>query len=81
MSKRSPKYAIILAGGKGTRMRSANLHKVCFPIDGRPAINRALDTYKSCGISHHIVVVGAMAGQVIETVGKEHEGAIFAYQA
>jgi len=81
MSKRSPKYAIILAGGKGTRMRSANLHKVCFPIDGRPAINRALDTYKACGIPHHIIVVGAMAGQVIETVGKEHEGVIFAYQA
>lgn len=81
MSKRTPKYSIILAGGKGTRMRSANLHKVCFPIDGRPAINRALAVYKSCGIPHHIIVVGAMAGQVIETVGKEHEGVIFAYQA
>ena len=63
-----PKYSIVLAGGKGTRMRSADRPKVCFPIDGRPAINRALDVYKQSGIREHIVVVGAMAGQVIETV-------------
>jgi N-acetylgalactosamine kinase len=62
-------------------MRSADRHKVCFPIDGRPAINRALDVYKQSGVQEHIVVVGAMAGQVIETVGQEHEGVIFAYQA
>ena len=81
MSQRAPKFSIILAGGKGTRMRSAGLHKVCFPIDGKPAINRAIDVYRACGIRHHVVVVGAMAGQVIETVGREHEGVIFAYQA
>jgi N-acetylgalactosamine kinase len=78
---RAPRFSIILAGGKGTRMRSADRHKVCFHIDGQPAINRALDVYKGCGIPHHIVVVGAMAGQVIETVGQEHEGILFAYQA
>jgi N-acetylgalactosamine kinase len=81
MARRAPKFSIILAGGKGTRMRSADRHKVCFLIDGRPAINRALDVYQACGIAHQIVVVGAMAGQVIETVGREHEGVIFAYQA
>ena len=71
MSGRAPKFSIILAGGKGTRMRSADRHKVCFLIDGRPAINRALDVYKACGIPQHIIVVGAMAGQVIETVGQD----------
>jgi N-acetylgalactosamine kinase len=81
MSGRAPKFSIILAGGKGTRMQSKDRHKVCFLIDGRPAINRALDVYKACGIPQHVVVVGAMAGQVIETVGREHEGIIFAYQA
>jgi N-acetylgalactosamine kinase len=73
--------SIILAGGKGTRMQSADRHKVCFDIAGRPAIVRAIDTYKSCGIEQHVVVVGALAGQVIETVGRHHEGIIFAYQA
>ena len=76
-----PIISIILAGGKGTRMHSADRHKVCFEIDGRPAINRAIDVYKQCGIERHVVVVGALAGQVIETVGKAHEGVIFAYQA
>jgi bifunctional N-acetylglucosamine-1-phosphate-uridyltransferase/glucosamine-1-phosphate-acetyltransferase GlmU-like protein len=42
---RAPKYSIILAAGKGTRMQSANLHKVCFPIDGQAAVNRSLETY------------------------------------
>ncbi|NLS77943.1 MAG: NTP transferase domain-containing protein [Chloroflexi bacterium] len=81
MSGRKPKYCILLAGGKGTRMRSADCHKVCFPIDGRPAINRALDIYKSCGIRQPIVVVGHMAGQVIETVGQEFDDIIYTYQA
>ena len=80
MTTRKPKFVIVLAGGKGTRMRSAELHKVCFPIDGRAAINRALDVYKGAGIAQPIVVVGALAGQVVETVGRAHEGVLFAYQ-
>ena len=81
MSGRKPKFVIVLAGGKGTRMHSADCPKVCFLIDGRPAINRALDVYKACGIEYAIVVVGAMAEQVMETVSQEHPGAIYAYQA
>jgi N-acetylgalactosamine kinase len=76
---RAPKYSIILAAGKGTRMQSADLHKVCFPIDGKAAINRSLETYNACGIAHHIVVVGAMARQVMDTVAAEN--VIYAYQA
>ena len=81
MGSRAPKFVIVLAAGKGTRMHSTTLHKVCFPIDGRPAINRALDTYRACGIACPILVVGSLAGQVMETVGREHPGAIYAYQA
>ena len=73
--------AVILAAGKGTRMGSVDKHKVCFPIDGIPAINRSLDTYISSGIKHHIVVVGAMADQVMETISDQHKGIIFAYQS
>ena len=76
---RAPQYSIILAAGKGTRMQSADLHKVCFPIDGNAAINRALETYNACGISYHIIVVGAMAEQVMDTVAAEN--VIYAYQA
>ena len=38
--------AVILAAGKGTRMRSAPRNKVCLPIDGKPAVNRAIDAGK-----------------------------------
>jgi N-acetylgalactosamine kinase len=61
-------------------MRSASLQKVCSPIDGRPAINRAIEIYGACGIRHHVVVVGVLAGQVVETVGREFENVSFAYQ-
>ncbi len=81
MGGRAPRFTIILAAGKGTRMGSTTQNKVCFPIDGQPAINRALNIYIGCGILQHIVVVGAMAGQVIETVGSEFDNVIFAYQA
>ena len=62
MGGRSPHYTIVLAAGEGTRMGSSARPKVCFPIDGQPAINRALKIYNECGINQHIVVVGALAG-------------------
>ncbi|HIQ06181.1 MAG TPA: galactokinase [Anaerolineae bacterium] len=76
-----PIVSIILAAGKGTRMGSADRHKVCFPIDGVPAIRRALATYRACGINRHVVVVGALAEQVMSTVVEEQGNVIFAYQA
>jgi N-acetylgalactosamine kinase len=81
MPTRAPEYTIILAAGKGTRMQSADRHKVCFPVDGVPAINRALTVYNNCGIRRHVIVVGALAGQVVETVGAATDNAMFVYQA
>ncbi len=81
MATRAPRYTIILAAGEGTRMGSTTRHKVCYPIDGQPAVNRAIKIYNECGIEQHILVVGALAGQVIETVGSAFENVIFAYQA
>jgi bifunctional N-acetylglucosamine-1-phosphate-uridyltransferase/glucosamine-1-phosphate-acetyltransferase GlmU-like protein len=81
MGGRAPHYTIVLAAGEGTRMGSTTRHKVCFPIDGQPAINRALEIYNDCGIKQHILVVGALAGQVVETVGAAFDNLIFVYQA
>ena len=72
---------VILAGGQGKRMGSAGLHKVCFPILGRPAIVRAIDTYKAAGLRRFLVVVGQMAEQVIETVSAVHPEVTFVHQA
>jgi len=78
---RAPRFSIVLAAGKGSRMLSATCHKVCFPVDGVPAINRALAIYSRAGVARHIVVVGTMAGQVIETVRRAFPDVIFARQA
>jgi len=73
--------SVILCGGRGTRMRSRERHKVCFPVAGRAAINRALDVYGQCGIRRHIVVVGVLGEQVAAEVLREHpDGVDFVYQ-
>ena len=72
---------VILAGGQGKRMASSDLHKVCFPIAGRPAIVRAIDAYKQAGLRRFLVVVGQLAGQVVATVARAHPEVTFVFQA
>jgi len=71
---------IILCAGKGSRMNSPTKHKVCFEIDGVPAINRIIGDFKSCGIKKFLVIVGSMAGQVMECVGNTYDDIAFVYQ-
>lgn len=80
MSCSLPDYTVILAAGRGTRMGSAQCPKVCFKVNGVPAINRALKIYEQCGIRQHAVIVGNLAGQVIETVGNEFDNVVYIYQ-
>jgi len=70
---------VILAGGLGKRMARAK-PKVCCSVLGRPAIVRAIDTYKSAGLSRFLIVVGQKARQVLATVTDEHPEVSFAYQ-
>jgi len=76
----APDYSIILAAGSGKRMRSPNLHKVCFPIAGVPAIRRAIETYSESGIHRHVVVVGDKAEQVMAEASRDRDDVIFVYQ-
>ena len=82
MGKNGEKSAacIVLCAGRGTRMGSQTLPKVCFPIGGVPAVNRIVRTCYGAGVRTVVVVVGASAGQVVETVGKEFPEAVFVYQ-
>jgi len=75
-----PIYSIVLAAGKGRRMRNNVIHKVCFQVAGIPAIHHALDAYNRLGVVRNVVVVGELAGQVVETVGKKFRNAVFAFQ-
>jgi len=72
--------SVILAGGRGTRMRSDSTHKLCFEVGGVPVILRALQTYEQCGIDHHIIVIGELGEQVVATVGDHFPNVSFAYQ-
>ncbi len=71
---------VILCGGGGTRMGSTTTHKVCFPVGGVPAIVREVEMLRGRGIGRICIVVGAMAGQVVETVGRRFPDVVFAYQ-
>ena len=71
---------VILAAGKGTRMGRSDMGKVCFEIDGVPAINRIIRAFKGEGLSRFLLVVGTRADQVMETVNWEHSDVLYVYQ-
>lgn len=58
-----PVAAIILAAGKGTRMKS-DLHKVLHPIAGRAMLLHLIDSVAALAPEHTIVVTGAAGEQV-----------------
>lgn len=62
---------IILAAGKGTRMKSP-LPKVLHPVAGTPMIKKVIDAVKGAGASEVRVVVGhgeALVRKVVEPMG------------
>ena len=72
--------SIILAAGKGTRMQSPHLPKVCHTLRGKPVIERAIETYRRCGIRSHFIVVGYMAEQVMQVASDVDKNVFFCYQ-
>jgi UDP-N-acetylglucosamine diphosphorylase/glucosamine-1-phosphate N-acetyltransferase len=52
-----PPLAIVLAAGKGTRMKS-DLPKVLLPVCGRPMIHFVLDALDKAGFTEKVVVIG-----------------------
>ncbi|MBX7230569.1 MAG: bifunctional UDP-N-acetylglucosamine diphosphorylase/glucosamine-1-phosphate N-acetyltransferase GlmU [Bdellovibrionales bacterium] len=68
---KSPFSVIILAAGKGTRMKSP-LSKVLHPVAGIPMIKRVVQTAKDAGATEVRVVVGEnedLVRQVVEPMG------------
>lgn len=59
----TPLAAIILAAGKGTRMKSA-LHKVLHKVGGKPMLSYLMETVESLKASKTILVVGAGKEQI-----------------
>jgi bifunctional UDP-N-acetylglucosamine pyrophosphorylase/glucosamine-1-phosphate N-acetyltransferase len=69
-SENRPLTAVILAAGKGTRMRSS-LPKVLHPVAGRPMIAWVMDAARAAGCRRLVVVVGHGADQLRAAVAAD----------
>lgn len=70
-SEATPLSVIILAAGKGTRMKSP-LPKVLHPVAGSPIIKKVIDAVKGAGAAEIRVIVGhgeALVRKVVEPMG------------
>lgn len=70
MSSTQPLDIVILAAGKGTRMRS-DLPKVLHPIGGRPLLQHVIDTARELGAERLLTIVGHGAEQVEKQLGAD----------
>ncbi len=62
---------VIMAAGKGTRMKRDDIPKVCNPILGKPLIQYVVDQAKSLSASKIICIVGHQQEIVRETLKSE----------
>jgi bifunctional UDP-N-acetylglucosamine pyrophosphorylase/glucosamine-1-phosphate N-acetyltransferase len=65
MNDRPQVDAVVLAAGKGTRMKS-DRPKVLHELEGRPLLAHVLDTARAAGVDRTVVVVGHQAERVRE---------------
>jgi D-glycero-alpha-D-manno-heptose 1-phosphate guanylyltransferase len=73
--------AIVLAGGLGTRLRSAvpDLPKPMAPISGRPFLEHQLDYWIKQGVSHFVLSVGYRHEVIVDHFGSWYKGAELDY--
>jgi bifunctional UDP-N-acetylglucosamine pyrophosphorylase / glucosamine-1-phosphate N-acetyltransferase len=67
--------AIILAAGKGTRMKS-DTHKVLHPIAGKPMLMHLMDSVDALDPARKVVIVGDKAEQIQAALGSSAELAV-----
>lgn len=68
-------YAIVLAAGQGTRMKS-DLYKVLHPVCGKSMVAHVIDNILDLGASRIVTIVGHGAEKVEETLGSKSEYAL-----
>lgn len=68
-------YAIVLAAGQGTRMKS-NLYKVLHPVCGKSMVAHVIDNIGELGTERIVTIVGHGAEKVEETLGDKSEYAL-----
>ncbi|RPJ81275.1 MAG: hypothetical protein EHM13_10680, partial [Acidobacteria bacterium] len=68
-------HVLILAAGKGTRMKSL-VPKVLHSVAGKPMIDYVLETAASLAPATRTVIVGHMAPLVTEALSRHHDTAV-----
>ncbi|MBB6455243.1 bifunctional UDP-N-acetylglucosamine pyrophosphorylase/glucosamine-1-phosphate N-acetyltransferase [Salirhabdus euzebyi] len=66
------RFAIVLAAGQGTRMKSS-LYKVLHPVCGKPMVQHVVDQLNDLHLSKVITVVGHGAEKVKDHLGERSE--------
>lgn len=68
-------YAIVLAAGQGTRMKS-ELYKVLHPVCGKAMVAHVIDSILNIGATRVVTIVGHGAEKVSSTLGEKSEYAV-----
>ena len=68
-------YAIVLAAGQGTRMKS-DLYKVLHPVCGKSMVAHVIDNIINLGTNRIVTIVGHGAEKVEQTLGDKSEYAL-----
>lgn len=71
MDDRSVRDAVLLAAGRGTRMKglTEDVPKPMLPVDGRPLLEHILIALRDSGIERFVVIVGYHADRIREHFG------------
>ncbi|WP_420977327.1 bifunctional UDP-N-acetylglucosamine diphosphorylase/glucosamine-1-phosphate N-acetyltransferase GlmU [Bacillus vallismortis] len=73
------RYAVVLAAGQGTRMKS-KLYKVLHPVCGKPMVEHVVDEALKLSLSKLVTIVGHGAEEVKKQLGDKSEYALQAEQ-
>ncbi|MFL2105246.1 bifunctional UDP-N-acetylglucosamine diphosphorylase/glucosamine-1-phosphate N-acetyltransferase GlmU [Desemzia sp. FAM 23991] len=73
------RFAVVLAAGQGTRMKS-KLYKVLHPVAGKPMVGHVVDQVEAAGADKIVSIVGVGAEKVQEYLGERSEYAMQAEQ-
>ncbi|MCM3491500.1 bifunctional UDP-N-acetylglucosamine diphosphorylase/glucosamine-1-phosphate N-acetyltransferase GlmU [Alkalihalophilus marmarensis] len=71
----SNRFAVILAAGQGTRMKS-KLYKVLHPVNGKPMVQHVVDQVLALGFDETVTIVGHGAEVVQEQLGDQVKYAV-----
>lgn len=69
------RYAIVLAAGKGSRMKSS-LYKVLHPVAGKPMVEHVIEQIEAINVDEIVTIVGFGAEMVQEQLGERSQYAL-----